>query len=180
MKYILVLTVTFFAQFSVGGTIVLVETNKGNFEIELNDEKAPVSSENFLKYVDSGFYNGTIFHRAVKNFVVQAGGLTSDMQEKETLAPIPSEAKNGLSNLKGTLGMARTADINSATSQFYVNTKDNTGLDYSSTKAGYTVFGKVISGYEVIEVIENSPVHSVDGYDDVPQEAIVIESMKRK
>lgn len=180
MKGILFTAILMLGQISFAGTIVIVETNKGKFEIELNDNEAPISSENFLKYVDSGFYVGTIFHRSVKNFVVQGGGHTSDMQEKPTLEPIQSEAKNGLSNLKGTLGMARTEDINSATSQFYVNTKDNKFLDYSQTRPGYTVFGKVISGYEVIEAIENTPVHSVGEYDDVPVETIVIESMKRK
>ena len=180
MKFILALTITLLSQLSLAGTIVQVETNKGNFEIELNDEKAPISTENFLKYVDSGFYIGTIFHRAVKNFVVQGGGLTSDMLEKTTLEPIPTEASNGLSNLKGTIGMARTEDINSATSQFYVNTKDNTGLDFSPTKPGYTVFGKIISGYEVIEAIENAPVQSLGEYDNVPVETIIIHSMKRR
>jgi len=179
MKQFLALAILLLSQYSMAGTIVQVETTKGNFEIELNDIEAPISSENFLKYVDSGFYVGTIFHRSVKNFVVQGGGHTSDMQEKPTLAPIPSEAKNGLSNLKGTLGMARTEDINSATSQFYVNTKDNVGLDYSEKRPGYTVFAKVISGYEVIEAIENTPVQSVGEYDNVPVESIVIKSMKR-
>lgn len=179
MKHFLALAVLLLSQNLMAGTVVEVETTKGNFEIELNDVEAPISSENFLKYVDSGFYNGTIFHRSVKNFVVQGGGHTSDMQEKPTLAPIPSEAKNGLSNLKGTLGMARTEDINSATSQFYVNTKDNKGLDYSEIRPGYTVFGKVIRGYEVIEAIENAPVHDVGEYQHVPVEPIVIQSMKR-
>lgn len=171
------LSLLLFSQISLAGTIVLVETTKGNFEIELNNEKAPISVYNFLKYVESEFYNGTIFHRAVKNFVVQGGGHNPDMSEKPTLAPIPSEAKNGLSNLKGTIGMARTEDINSATSQFYINTKDNKGLDYSENRPGYTVFGKVISGYEVIEAIENSPVHNVGEYQHVPVEPIIINKM---
>lgn len=175
----ILLSILFLANIASAGTIVLVETNKGSFEIELNDEKAPISSENFLKYVDSGFYKGTIFHRAVKNFVVQGGGHTPDMTEKPTLPPIPSEAKNGLSNLKGTIGMARTEDIHSATSQFYINTKDNLGLDYSEKRPGYTVFGKVVSGYTVIEEIENAPVHDVGEYQHVPQETIMIQNMKR-
>lgn len=165
---------------SFSAIIVNVETNKGNFEVELNDEKAPISTENFLKYVDSGFYRDTIFHRSVKNFVVQGGGLTQDLQEKATLDPIPSEAKNGLSNLKGTIGMARTDVIDSATSQFYINTKDNLGLDYSEKKHGYAVFGKVISGYEVIETIENSPVQNVGEYQNVPLDPIVILNITRK
>lgn len=180
MKLILTLAVILFSQITLAGTVVLFETTKGNFEVELNDEKAPISTQNFLGYVDSEFYNGTIFHRAVKNFVVQGGGLTQDMVEKTTLPAIPSEATNGLSNLKGTIGMARTDDINSATSQFYFNTKDNLKLDHSETKYGYAVFGKIISGYEVIEIIENAPVQTIGEYENVPQEPVVIQKAHRK
>jgi peptidyl-prolyl cis-trans isomerase A (cyclophilin A) len=176
----LFLAVLLFSQISMAGTVVTFTTTKGNFDVELNGEKAPISVANFLSYVDSNFYDGTIFHRAVKNFVVQGGGLTPDMIEKETLKPIASEATNGLSNLKGTIGMARTADINSATSQFYFNTKDNLKLDHSDAKYGYAVFGKVISGYEVIEAIENAPVQTVGEYDDVPVETVIIENVQRK
>jgi len=179
MKLFLVMATLFLSQALFAETVV-VETSKGSFEVELNSEKAPISSENFLGYVDSGFYNGTIFHRTVKDFVIQGGGLTPDMQEKETLSPIVSEATNGLSNLKGTIGMARNDDPDSATSQFYINTKDNQFLDHSDKKDGYAVFGRVISGYEVVETIENSPVHNVGEYEDVPQETIVIKSIKRK
>jgi peptidyl-prolyl cis-trans isomerase A (cyclophilin A) len=179
MKLFLIATTMFLSQY-VFASVVTVQTNKGTFEVDLNDEKAPLSTKNFLDYVDANFYDGTIFHRAVKNFVVQGGGLTQDMQEKSALPPIPSEATNGLSNLKGTIGMARTDDINSATSQFYINTKDNLNLDHSDTKYGYAVFGKVISGYEVIEIIENAPVHTIGEYENVPVEPIIIESIKRK
>lgn len=178
MKLFLMVATLFLSQFAFAETVV-IETNKGSFEVELNSEKAPVSTKNFLGYVDSGFYDGTIFHRTVKNFVIQGGGLTPDMQEKETLPPIVSESTNGLSNLKGTIGMARDEDPNSATSQFYINTKDNQFLDHSDKKAGYTVFGKVTKGYEVVEAIENSPVHSIGEYEDVPQEIILIKSVKR-
>lgn len=179
MKVFIFTMALFLSQIALA-EIVVVSTNKGTFEIELNEEKAPISVKNFLNYVDSDFYLGTIFHRSVKNFVVQGGGLTPAMQEKLTDLPIPSEAKNGLSNLKGTIGMARTDDINSATSQFYINTKDNLKLDHSETKYGYAVFGKVISGYEVIEAIENTPVHTVGEYENVPLETIIIESIKRR
>ena len=121
-------------------------TTKGTIEIELDEVNAPISVDNFLSYMDAGFYNGTIFHRTVPNFVVQAGGHTPDMTEKPTNAPIKNECENGLSNLKGTLGMARNEDMDSATSQFYINTKDNTRLDKR-----YAVFGRVISGYAVVE-----------------------------
>jgi peptidyl-prolyl cis-trans isomerase A (cyclophilin A) len=179
MKLLFILF-TLFSQDVFAGTIINVETTKGNFELELNDELAPISTKNFLSYVDSGFYNGTIFHRTVKNFVIQGGGLTSDMQEKQTLPPIVSEATNGLSNLKGTIGMARTDDINSATSQFFINTKDNIKLDHTDAKYGYAVFGKVITGYDVVEVIENSPVQTIGEYENVPLDTIVIKSMVRK
>lgn len=179
MKWILAAVVILLAQIALAETVI-VTTNKGSFEVELNSERAPISTENFLKYVDSGFYNGTIFHRTIKDFVVQGGGLTPDMKEKETLAPIKSEATNGLSNLKGTIGMARDNDPDSATSQFYINTQDNKFLDHTDKKLGYTVFGKVISGYDVVEAIENSPTHNIGEYEDVPVETIIIESIERK
>lgn len=165
------------------GTHVVVETNHGNFEIELNDEKAPISVKNFLNYVDSKFYDNTIIHRVVKNFVVQGGGLTTDMQEKPTAPPIINEAGNGLSNLKGTIGMARESEPNTATSQFYINTKDNTRLDHRDETQkgfGYAVFGQVVSGYEVVEKIEAVQVHTVGEYENVPVETVLVTSIRRK
>ena len=160
--------------------VVAVETNRGTFDIELNDEKAPLTVANFLRYVDERFYDDTIFHRVIKNFVVQGGGHTADMTEKPTHDPIFNEAKNGLSNLKGTIGMARTDEINSATAQFYINTKDNLGLDHrDDSRYGYAVFGKVIRGYEVVEDIENAQTHSVGDYEDVPVDAVFIQSLRR-
>ena len=150
-------------------------TTKGTIEIELDDVKAPISVENFLTYADIGFYNGTIFHRTVPNFVVQAGGHTPDMTEKPTNAPIKNECENGLSNMKGTLGMARNEDFDSATSQFYINTKDNTRLDKR-----YAVFGRVISGYAVVEEIEQSVTTTMGEYENVPVEPIIILSVSRK
>lgn len=150
-------------------------TTKGTIEIELDEVNAPISVENFLSYMDAGFYNGTIFHRTVPNFVVQAGGHTPDMTEKPTNAPIKNECENGLSNMKGTLGMARNEDFDSATSQFYINTKDNTRLDKR-----YAVFGRVISGYNVVEEIEHSVTTTVGEYENVPVEPIIILSVTRK
>lgn len=150
-------------------------TTKGTIEIELDEVNAPISVENFLSYMDAGFYNGTIFHRTVPNFVVQAGGHTPDMTEKPTNAPIKNECENGLSNMKGTLGMARNEDMDSATSQFYINTKDNTRLDKR-----YAVFGRVISGYAVVEEIENSVTTTIGEYENVPVEPIIILSVSRK
>lgn len=166
---------------ATNSAIVVVETTKGNFEIELNSEKAPVTVANFLNYVDSKFYDGTLVHRVVKNFVIQGGGLSPDMVEKETNLPIVNEATNGLSNVKGTIGMARTNEIHSATSQFFINTKDNLKLDYSGPDHyGYAVFGKVIDGYEIVEAIEQVSVQTVGEYENVPVDPVVVLSIKRK
>src|SRR5262245_23668027 len=127
--------------------IVLMETSMGNIKIELDEEKAPISVKNFLSYVDDKFYDGTIFHRVIEGFMIQGGGF-ADNKEKPTKAPIRNEAKNGLLNKRGTIAMARTNDPNSATSQFYINHQDNTGLD-----GGYAVFGKVIDGLDVLDKI---------------------------
>ncbi|MES3037912.1 MAG: peptidylprolyl isomerase [Bdellovibrionota bacterium] len=159
---------------------VIIETSMGTIEAELDSEKAPVSVQNFLSYVDSGFYSNTTIHRVVKNFVIQGGGVDKELNELPTAAPIISEATNGLSNLKGTLGMARSEDINSATSQFYINTKDNIKLDHTSEKYGYAVFGKVTKGYEIVEAIENVAVTTVGEYQNVPVEPILILSVRRK
>ncbi len=153
---------------------ITMETSKGTIEIELDEVNAPITVANFLVYVDAGFYNGTIFHRTVKNFVVQGGGHTSDMTEKPTNAPIKNECMNGLSNLKGSLGMARNEDMDSATAQFYINTKDNVRLDQR-----YAVFGRVTSGYEVVEEIENSVTTTIGEYENVPVEPILIISVLR-
>jgi peptidyl-prolyl cis-trans isomerase A (cyclophilin A) len=161
--------------------VVVVETNRGHFEIELNPEKAPVSVKNFLEYVDSHFYDQTIVHRVVKNFVVQAGGLDEALNEKPGRDPIVNEANNGLSNVKASVAMARTNDINSATTHFFVNLKDNTRLDYQGpNQFGYAVFGKVISGFDVIEKMQQEPVQTVGEFDDVPVTAVIITSIHRK
>jgi cyclophilin family peptidyl-prolyl cis-trans isomerase len=137
---------------------VVFETNQGNFEVELFADKAPLTVKNILEYVDAGFYDGLVFHRVIKGFMLQGGGFTADLKQKQPRAPVKNEANNGLKNVRGTLAMARTADPDSATSQFFVNTIDNTFLDHTSMDPrgmGYTVFGKVVSGMEVIDKIEN-------------------------
>lgn len=154
---------------------VTMVTTKGNLEIELDDVNAPISVENFLNYVDTNFYAGTIFHRTVPNFVIQAGGHLPDLSSKPTNAPIKNECLNGLSNLFGTLGMARTEEMDSATSQFYINTKDNVRLDQR-----YAVFGRVINGLEVIRAIEHTPTTTVGEYQNVPLEPIIILSISRR
>lgn len=184
MKWILIYAMTILIplfSMAAGNPVVVAETNKGNFEIELYPDKAPISVQNFLNYVDTKFYDNTIVHRVVKNFVVQAGGLNQDLSEKPTNVPIANEANNGLSNLKGTVAMARTEEIDSATSHFFINLKDNVRLDYvDPTHYGYAVFGKIISGYEVIEEIAKQNVQSVGDYDDVPVEPIILTSVHRK
>lgn len=155
---------------------VLLETTNGQIEIELDAVKAPISTKNFLEYVDSGFYNNTIFHRVIPGFMVQGGGFTQQMQQKETKAPIQNESKNGLHNVRGTLSMARTSNPNSATSQFFINVKDNDFLDQGD---GYAVFGKVVKGMDVVDIIVNSPTTVRGGMKDVPADPVYIKSAKR-
>ncbi len=158
--------------------MVSMKTSLGELTIELYPKEAPETVRNFLEYVDSGFFDGTIFHRVIPGFVVQGGGLTPDMQQKKTRAPITNEADNGLKNLRGTLSMARTANPDSATSQFFINLVDNAFLDFTARTPqgwGYAVFGKVVSGMEVVEEMAKVPTHDAAGHQDVPAEPIVIE-----
>ncbi len=154
--------------------IVVLETNKGIIEIELNRAKAPITVENFLKYVDMKHYDKTIFHRVIKGFMVQCGGFSVDKKEKRTGPPIVLESNNGLKNEKFTVAMARTDEPNSATAQFFINTKDNKFLNHSSTNDGYAVFGKVISGQSVVEEIESSKTGVNGFHEDWPKDEIVI------
>jgi cyclophilin family peptidyl-prolyl cis-trans isomerase len=141
----------------------------------LNYAKAPITVRNFLAYVDSGFYNGTIFHRVIETFMIQGGGFTEDMQEKHTRPSIKNEAANGLSNLRGTVAMARRDDPHSASSQFFINTVDNPGLDYKSTmKYGYCVFGRVVKGMETVDAIAKTPTTMRNGMHDVPATPVII------
>ena len=158
---------------------VLISTNKGDIEVELNAEKAPVSTANFLAYVDSGFYKGTLFHRVIPGFMIQGGGYTRDMQEKRTKAPIKNEADNGLKNLRGTLAMARTSDVNSATSQFFINVENNAFLDHGSRDFGYAVFGKVVRGMEVVDQIAGVQTIRQGMLRDIPREPVIILAAKR-
>ncbi|SDS78324.1 peptidylprolyl isomerase [Pseudomonas oryzae] len=158
---------------------VLLDTTLGDIEIELNAEKAPISVENFLAYVDSGFYNGVQFHRVIPGFMIQTGGFTADMQQKDTRAPIKNEADNGLHNVRGTLAMARTRDVNSATSQFFINLADNDFLDNGKRDFGYAVFGKVVRGMEVVDQIAGARTGNRGMHQNVPVEPVLIESAKR-
>ncbi len=154
-------------------------TTMGKFVVQLDPARAPKTVTNFLDYVKSGFYKGTIFHRVIPGFMVQGGGFTSDMKQKPTRAPIPLESQNGLRNLRGTIAMARTSDPNSATSQFFVNVADNASLDYPKPDGyGYAVFGKVISGMDVIDKIVAVPTKNEGPFQNVPVKPIVIEDAK--
>jgi peptidyl-prolyl cis-trans isomerase B (cyclophilin B) len=156
---------------------VKIETTKGEIVIELLPQAAPKTVANFLQYVNDGFYSGTIFHRVIKNFMIQGGGLTEDMTQKPTRDAIPNEADNGRLNLAGTVAMARKGDPNSATAQFFINVKDNSALDYKNKSPygwGYCVFGRVVSGMDVVKNIENSPTGMKDGVPDVPTTPIVM------
>lgn len=161
---------------------VLMETAEGEILIELYEDKAPKTVENFLRYVDEEFYAGTIFHRVISNFMIQGGGFTLSMQQKETHDPIQNEADNGLENELGTLAMARTMDPHSASSQFFINVKDNTFLNHTAPTPqgwGYCVFGKVIDGMDVVEKIKKVRTGSYGPMDDVPKEPISIISVSR-
>lgn len=161
--------------------VVELETSMGNITIELNEEKAPKTVENFLNYVNSGQYKGTIFHRVIDGFMIQGGGMDAQMNEKKTNAPIKNEADNGLKNDKGSIAMARTQDPDSATSQFFINVKDNDFLNHTGKNAqgwGYTVFGKVTSGMDVIEKMRSVPTGRSGMHADVPTTPIVINSAK--
>jgi len=164
---------------------VAMQTSLGEIVIELDAEKAPITVENFLKYVDSGYYDGTIFHRTIPNFMIQGGGFTSVTEEKKKglLPPIQNEAKNGLKNKRGTIAMARTGDPHSATSQFFINVNDNQALDYPSRDGwGYCVFGQVVSGMDVVDKIKNSetrPSAGMGGEKSQPVNPPVITSVKR-
>ena len=160
--------------------LVQIETSSGEILLELDRAKAPASVANFIAYADAGHYNGTIFHRVIKGFMIQGGGLTSDMEEKPTGTPIINEATNKLKNKVGTVAMARTAEIDSATAQFFINTEDNKFLDHGGLKPemyGYAVFGRVVDGMDVVYAIEQQATGSIAGYDDVPNEPVVISTV---
>ncbi len=157
---------------------VRMETNRGVIVLELDQKAAPKTVENFLQYVQDGFYDGTIFHRVIKKFMVQGGGFTQDMRQKPTQEPIANEAGNGLKNLRGTVAMARTSDPHSATAQFFINTVDNGFLDNKGKTPdtwGYCVFGKVVEGMNNVDVIENLSTTTKSGFRDVPTSTVIIE-----
>lgn len=179
VKFLTALVMMSFALMANAKNVIL-HTNYGDIKIALEEEKAPVSAKNFLEYSQSGFYNGTIFHRVIPGFMIQGGGFESGMRQKKTNASIQNEANNGLKNLRGTVAMARTSDPHSATSQFFINTVDNGFLDFSAETQkgwGYAVFGKVIAGMDVVDRISQVATQRSGFHRDVPKEDIVIKSV---
>ena len=164
-----------------GNPVVVMKTSMGEVKIELDKAKAPVTVDNFLGYVNDKFYDGTIFHRVIPAFMIQGGGFDKDMTQKKTKAPIKNEAGNGLKNLTGTIAMARTGDPNSATAQFFINTKDNAFLDHKNDTPqgmGYAVFGKVVDGMDVVKKIEQVQTTTRSPYENVPVTPVIIESIR--
>jgi cyclophilin family peptidyl-prolyl cis-trans isomerase len=163
----------------MANTKVILDTSKGKIEIELNDTESPLSVANFLQYVNSGFYSGTIFHRVIPGFMIQGGGMQSGMKEKKTEAPVKNEAGNGLKNLRGTLAFARTQVVDSATSQFFINLKDNGFLDHQDESIrgfGYCVFGRVTAGMDIVDGIARVATGSRGFHENVPEEDVLITS----
>ena len=158
--------------------MVTFHTNHGDIVIKTFDDKAPETVKNFLDYCREGFYNNTIFHRVINGFMIQGGGFTEQMQQKKPNPPIKNEADNGLRNTRGTIAMARTADKDSATSQFFINVADNAFLDHGQRDFGYAVFGKVVKGMDVVDKISQVPTHDVGPYQNVPSKPVVILSAK--
>ncbi len=154
--------------------MITLHTSMGDIQIELMEDEAPISSENFKTYAQDGFFEDTVFHRVIPSFMIQGGGMTSDMSPKKTRAPIKNEADNGVKNTRGTLSMARTADINSATSQFFINIADNAFLDHGGRDFGYAVFARVVEGMDVVDSIAAVQTGNHGGHQDVPLEPITI------
>jgi Peptidyl-prolyl cis-trans isomerase (rotamase) - cyclophilin family len=155
--------------------MIILETNMGEIHINVDAEKAPITAKNFTDYVEDGFFDGTIFHRVIPNFMVQGGGMMEDMQQKPTKANIENEAKNGLKNVKYSVSMARTAAPHSASSQFFINAKDNSFLDYPGQDGwGYCVFGEVVEGFDVVDKINEVSTGNKGGHGDVPNDSVIV------
>lgn len=179
--YALLAMLTFCTSALAANPQVVIDTNKGSIVVELYPEKAPKTVANFMEYVNSGFYKGTIFHRVINRFMIQGGGFTVGMTEKDTRAPIVNEAANGLTNDVGTIAMARTSDPDSATAQFFINLENNQFLNYQSPAPeliGYCVFGKVIKGMDVVRQIGATPTGNYGSFSDVPRTPIIINDVK--
>jgi peptidyl-prolyl cis-trans isomerase A (cyclophilin A)/peptidyl-prolyl cis-trans isomerase B (cyclophilin B) len=158
--------------------MITIETNHGEIVVELFEKEAPLSSANFSQYAAEGFFDDTVFHRVIANFMIQGGGMTENLSPKSTRPPIRNEAANGLKNVRGTLAMARTSQVDSATSQFFINLRDNGFLDHGGRDYGYAVFGKVTEGMDVVDAIARVETGHRAGHDDVPLEAVVIRRVR--
>jgi peptidyl-prolyl cis-trans isomerase A (cyclophilin A) len=179
-RSLLVLPLLLLAMPALAGPQVLMRTSLGDITLELDADKAPKTVDNFLAYVDDGFYDGTVFHRVIEGFMVQGGGLDADLNKKTTREPVENEARNGLKNRRGTIAMARTSAPHSATAQFFINHADNDNLDYPSFDGwGYAVFGRVVDGMAVVDAIAGVPTTRRAGRQDVPRETVLIESVER-
>lgn len=167
----------------LGKEYVVMETNYGAIKLELYDKKAPITVKNFLQYVENGFYEGTVFHRVIKDFMIQGGGFTTELKKKKNLAPIRNEADNALKNERGTIAMARTNVVDSATSQFFINLKNNDFLNHTAKTPsgyGYAVFGRVVEGMDIVDKIGASPTRRRDGlFQNLPVETVVIKSVRK-
>lgn len=180
LSLILMFSISLYAE---KNPVVLMKTSMGDIEIELFRDKAPLTVANFLMYTDKGFYNGTIFHRVISNFMIQGGGFTAGMNEKATVTPVKNEASNGISNTRGTIAMARTMDVHSATAQFFINVADNTFLDYKAPTPegyGYCVFGKVLKGMDVVDKIKYVKTGNFSYFQNVPDVDVIIISISKK
>ena len=181
IKYLVITTIIFLnsganAEMTTN-TKIIIKTTSGDIKIELYDDKAPITSENFKKYIESGYFTDTIFHRVIKDFMIQGGGFTTEMNEKDSMPPIQNEANNGVSNERGTIAMARTPDPHSASSQFFINLKDNNFLDFTAETSqgwGYCAFGKVFEGMDILDKIALVDTGSYGAHQDVPKEPITI------
>jgi len=181
IKYLVITTIIFLnsganAEMTTN-TKIIIKTTSGDIKIELYDDKAPITSENFKKYIESGYFTDTIFHRVIKDFMIQGGGFTAEMSEKDSMPPIKNEANNGISNERGTIAMARTPDPHSASSQFFINLKDNNFLDFTAETSqgwGYCAFGKVFEGMDILDKIALVNTGSYGAHQDVPKEPITI------
>lgn len=183
MKLLFLMLLALNFSYAQSNPVVVMETSMGEIQIELDQAKAPNTVKNFLSYVNDKFYDGTIFHRVINNFMIQGGGFTTGMKEKSTKAPIQNEAGNGLKNSMGTVAMARTGDPHSATAQFFINVADNASLNHTAPNAsgfGYAVFGKVVSGMHVVDRIKMVKTGNVSGFSDVPMDTVLIKSIRLK
>ena len=158
--------------------MITIETSHGDIVIELFLDEAPISAANFRQYAEEGFFDDTVFHRVIPNFMIQGGGMTADMSRKATRAPIRNEAKNGKKNLRGTLAMARTSEVDSATSQFFINLRDNSFLDHGGRDFGYAVFGRVTGGMHIVDEIAKVPTGTKTGHNDVPVDPVTIVTVR--